>query len=145
MKRKIQILILLIFTVIFICPSSSLAQENRRQKETEALKAAQRFLSLVDAGEYGKSYSETSSLFQRQVTRQEWVSKISHVRPLFGAVISRQKKKANYLTSAPGAPDGEYVLIIFQTSFKNKDKAFEFVTTNLDTDGKWRVSGYFIR
>lgn len=126
-------------------PLSTFAQKDNNQKEIKALNAANKFLSLVDTGQYEKSYSETSSLFHAQITKQGWVSKISRARPIFGSVINRKMKKAEYLTSTPGAPDGEYFLVIFQTSFQNKAKAFEFVTTNKDIDGNWRVCGYFIR
>ena len=45
----------------------------------------------------------------------------------------------------PGAPDGEYVVIQFETSFENKKHAIETVTPMMDKDGTWRVSGYYIR
>jgi len=45
----------------------------------------------------------------------------------------------------PGAPDGEYVVIRFSTSFEKKQSAIESITPMLDSDGVWRVSGYFIK
>jgi Protein of unknown function (DUF4019) len=36
-------------------------------------------------------------------------------------------------------------VIQFDTAFENKASAVETVTPMLDTDGVWRVSGYFIR
>jgi hypothetical protein len=45
----------------------------------------------------------------------------------------------------PGAPDGEYVVIQYESSFEHKQAAVETVTPMLDKDGTWRVSGYFIR
>jgi hypothetical protein len=44
----------------------------------------------------------------------------------------------------PGAPDGEYVVIQFESSFEKKKSAVETVTPMLEKDGKWRVSGYYI-
>ncbi len=44
-----------------------------------------------------------------------------------------------------GAPDGEYVVIQFETSFEHKRSAIETVTPMMDRDGKWRVSGYYIK
>jgi hypothetical protein len=52
---------------------------------------------------------------------------------------------ASYQTSLPGAFDGEYVVIQFETSFENKKSAVETVTPMKDKDGRWRVSGYFIK
>ncbi len=43
------------------------------------------------------------------------------------------------------APDGQYVVIQFETSFENKKKAVETITPMMAPDGTWRVSGYFIK
>jgi hypothetical protein len=52
-------------------------------------------------------------------------------------------KRLPYLSS--GIPDGQYVVIQFITSFTNKKPAIETVTPMLDSDGIWRVSGYYIK
>ena len=62
-----------------------------------------------------------------------------------GKLISREVKSAVYESSLPGVPDGEYVVIQFETSFENKKSAIETVTPMLEKDGKWRVSGYYIK
>ena len=49
------------------------------------------------------------------------------------------------LVGAPGAPDGEYVVIQYEASFENKASAVETITPMLDKDGQWRVSGYFMK
>jgi hypothetical protein len=54
-------------------------------------------------------------------------------------------KAAHYATSLPGAPDGKYVVIRYASSFQNKKSAMETVTPMLDKDGKWHVSGYYIK
>jgi len=50
-----------------------------------------------------------------------------------------------FMTSLPGAPDGEYVLVQFATSFEQKKTAIETVTAMLDKDGTWRVAGDYIK
>ena len=62
-----------------------------------------------------------------------------------GKATSRTLKGATYVTELPGAPDGEYVVIQFATAFANKGSAVETITPMMDEDGRWRVSGYFIR
>jgi hypothetical protein len=59
-------------------------------------------------------------------------------------VISRKLNSAKFETSMPGAPDGQSVVIRFETSFQRKKSAIETVTPMLDSDGHWRVSGYYI-
>ena len=67
------------------------------------------------------------------------------VRNPLGKLKLRTLKSATYRTSLPGAPDGQYVVIQYQSSFENKRSALEIVTPMLDKDGVWRVSGYQVR
>lgn len=145
MNRKVHVLLGVLLAGLFLCPAGAFAQKGVSQRENQALKAAEQFLAFVDAGQYQNSYAATSTLFRSQVSQKEWVAKVAGTRPNFGAVISRQLQKAKYLTSVPGAPDGQYFVFVFRTSFKHKKRARELVTTNKDKDGRWRVSGYFIR
>ncbi len=112
---------------------------------TQATQAAESWLKLVDAGQYRRSYKDTSSYFKSIVDERTWAGKVGPVRKSLGAVISRKIEGAQYTTTLPGAPDGQYVVIEFDTSFKNKKSAVETVTPMLDKDGRWRVAGYFIR
>ena len=48
-------------------------------------------------------------------------------------------------TELPGAPDGSYVIIQFQTSLENKARAIETVVVGEGEDGHWRASGYYIK
>jgi len=66
-------------------------------------------------------------------------------REPLGKMISRRPKSATYTRTLPGAPDGEYVVVQYETSFEHKQSAIETVTPLLDHDGNWRVSGYFIK
>jgi hypothetical protein len=66
-------------------------------------------------------------------------------RSPLGAMKSRELDSQKYQTSAPGAPDGKYVIIQFKTSFENKASAVETITPMQDKDGKWRVSVFFIK
>jgi Protein of unknown function (DUF4019) len=69
----------------------------------------------------------------------------SAVRAPLGKTISRGLITKTYQTTLPGAPDGEYLVIQYQTSLQNKKEAIETITPMLDKDGKWRVAGYYIK
>lgn len=137
--------VLLLFTILCLAAFPALAQENLAPKQQAAISAAENFLALVDSGQYQASWEGASTLFKSQVSKETWVAQISRIRPTFGSVIQRKLKSAQNMTSAPGAPDGDYVLIMFQSSFEQKQNATETITPSLDPDGQWRVSGYFIR
>jgi Protein of unknown function (DUF4019) len=122
----------------------AVAQDNA-DKTKAAEQAAEAWLKFVDSGDYSQSWIEASSLFKSHVTEKEWEQKIAATRQPLGALITRNLKSAEYTTTLPGAPDGQYVVIRYDTSFANKKSAIETVTPMLDKDGQWRVSGYFIR
>jgi hypothetical protein len=135
-----------IWVIVFLLISLPAAFANEQsEKENEAIKSAEAFLSLVDSGEYEKSWDEASLFFKSQTTQKQWTEKLSALRPFFGSTIHRTVKHTKYLISVPGAPDGEYVIVVFQSSFEKKKSASETVTPMLDKDGKWRITGYFIK
>ncbi len=115
------------------------------QAEKDAVQASKEWLALVDGGGYSESWDKAAELFKAAVTKEQWKQAMTANRKPLGSLISRELKSKDYRTSLPGAPDGEYVVIQFQTSFQNKQSAIETVTPMLDKDGKWRVSGYFIK
>ncbi len=114
------------------------------EKETAAESAALDWLAYVDAGEYVTSWSNAGVLLTTQLTPQAWENAASTARKPLGALLSRRVKAAQYATRLPGAPDGEYVVLQFDSAFEKKAAGVETVTTVLE-DGTWRVVGYFIR
>lgn len=115
------------------------------EKTAKAQESAQQWLNLIDSSQYIDSWSTAAPYFQNNITATEWARMLQGVRQPLGATISRQLEAKKYKTSVPGSPDGEYVVIQYQTSFSNKQSAVETVTSMLDPEGIWKVAGYFIR
>jgi hypothetical protein len=125
--------------------SADMTSAGQGGKEEPAVVAAEGWLKLVDEGKFAESWKESAEYFKGAVKQDQWEQSIQSVRIPLGAVISRRLKTKNFATSLPGAPDGEYVVIQFATSFENKASAVETVTPMMDKDGQWRVSGYYIK
>jgi hypothetical protein len=106
---------------------------------------AESWVALVDAGKYGGSWKEAAEYFRNAVKQEQWEQAAQAARQPLGKLVSRKVKTTAYRTALPGAPDGEYVVIEFETVFEHKKTAIETVTPMMDKDGKWRVSGYFIK
>lgn len=113
--------------------------------ERDAVEAADAWLALVDRVDYEKSWSQAAALFRNAVTVDQWSQQLRAARAPLGGLVSRKVKSKQYAESLPGAPDGKYVVIQYETSFQNKKSAVETVTPMMDPDGTWRVSGYFIK
>jgi uncharacterized protein with FMN-binding domain len=143
MKRKVVIALVAVLLVAGAALRVSAA--GNEAKEKAALAAAQSWLKLIDDGNYGGSWDEAASFFKNSISREQWSQQLTAVRTPLGKKVTRTFKNATYATSLPGAPDGEYVVIQFDASFENKKVAVETVTPMLDKDGKWRVSGYYIK
>ena len=137
-------MIRVITPLAIVALSGSLLFAADKPEET-AQKSAEQWLALVDAGKYAESWKTAAGYFQTAVSQDQWEHSIVAVRKPLGDLVSRQLKSAKYTKSLPGAPDGEYVVLQFDTSFANKKEAVETVTPILDKDGKWKVSGYYIK
>ena len=122
---------------------TAIAQDS--DKEKKAVSAAEKWLSMVDKGKYSDSCQGAAEYLRNAINQEQWNRSLQAVRKPLGEVASRQMKTATYKTSLPGAPDGEYVVIQFDTSLENKKAAIETVTPMMDQDGTWRVSGYYIK
>ena len=70
---------------------------------------------------------------------------MSVTRGPLGKAGSRGVRSSEYSTTMPGAPDGEYVVVRFDTTFESGQTALETVVLKKETDGLFRVQGYFIR
>lgn len=122
-----------------------IGSKNQPDAEKAALEAAQTWLVLVDEGKYAQSWEETASYFRGAVSQEQWQASMEAFRKPLGKQLSRNLKSQQYRTSLPGAPDGKYVVLQFQSSFESKKTAIETVTPMLDEDGSWRVAGYYIK
>lgn len=119
--------------------------EANNEAEKAAIETAGAWLELIDGGKYSESWDEAAEYLRNTVSKDNLQSSLRAARRPLGKLVSRKLKSTRYTTSAPGAPDGQYVTIQYETSFQNKASAIETITPMLDKDGKWRVSGYYIR
>ena len=142
MVRRI---VIVCFVAIGLIVGSTTVMAAKSDREKAAIVSAEKWLRIVDKGKYSESWEESSEYFKQAVTQDQWEQAVQAVREPLGKLISRKVKSATYTTSLPGAPDGQYVVIQFNTSFENKKSAIETVTPRMDGDGKWRVSGYYIK
>jgi hypothetical protein len=127
--------------LLAICPAAPAQQK----PEQLAQKSAESWLALVDSGKYEESWQEAASIFKEAVSKEKWHGALVATREPLGKMLSRKMKSATFTKTLPGAPDGEYVVIQYETSFEHKQSAVETLTPALDKDGTWRVSGYYIK
>ena len=133
------------FVVIGLILGTTAVMADESDRGKAAIASAEKWLKIVDEGNYTASWNESSEYFKQAVKKDQWEQAVQGVRKPLGKLVSRKVMSATYRTSLPGAPDGQYVVIKFNTSFENKKSAIETVTPKMDKDGVWRVSGYYIK
>lgn len=112
---------------------------------TAAVDAVTPWLALVDSGQYGESWFQTSSDFRGAASKEQWIHALNTVRAPLGKLVSRQLKSAIYTTKLPNARPGEYVVVQYDTSYDKAPGMLEVVVAVLEKNGAWKVSGYFIK
>ncbi len=132
--------------IFAICAEEpSMAEKPEDPKIAAAASAAEAWLKLADEGQYEKTWQSAAEYFRKTVGRKQWMQSFSAIRGAIGKNTGRKSIGMKFSTSLPGAPDGEYVTIIYQSEFEKKKAAVETITPMLDKDGIWRVSGYYIK
>jgi hypothetical protein len=137
----------LLLSVIFLSQLAAIAQapQARDSRLDAAQRADETWLALVDTGKYAESWKSASAPFQAAVTLDKWVDAMTTVRAPLGKLGLRKLVSASYSNSLPGAPDGEYEVLIYDTSFEHKQISHETIIAMLEKDGAWRVAGYYIK
>jgi hypothetical protein len=150
-SMKFALVICVVMTFVF-ASRDFFAQERPKEgtqtqptAEQVASRVSDRWLNLVDSGDYAASWKTAAAVFQAAVTEEKWVSTMKVVRDPLGKLRVRKLQSATYTTLLPGVPDGDYVVILYETSFEHKQTAQETVIMSLGKDKVWRVAGYYIK
>ncbi len=110
-----------------------------------AMQVAERWLAYIDSGRYAESWDDSAAFFREAVNKVQWETTLAQARGPLGVALSRKLRSATYTRTLPGAPDGEYVVIQYDTRFENRPLSVETVTPMREKNGTWKVAGYHIR
>ncbi len=108
----------------------------------EEVGAGQKWLALVDEQKYEESWNQASSMFRREVTQERWLAALKRFREPLGALVSRTPSRVEFSKFLRGAPEGDYAIIHFTTSFTSRS-ATERLTL-VKEDGRWQTAAYGI-
>ncbi len=113
-------------------------------EDSKAETAALAFATLVDAGDYTESWKTAGPMFRSAVTADGWAAQVEPVRTQLGTLVSRELLAIEAHTSLPGAPAGDYRMVMFASDFSAAPNRTETVVLSKE-DGRWGVVGYFVR
>lgn len=122
----------------------SLPQAVDPEKAKAAEQATRTWVELLDTSKYDESWRAASGLFQSRIPVAEWSKAISAKRGPYGAVKSRVFLSVAPGNAIPGAPIADYMTVRYSTEFEHGPAPVvtEIVTTALERDGSWRITGY---
>lgn len=135
----------LLAVVFWMGLANGSAESQTDDVSSKAMAAASAWLALTDGSKYSESWDAAALAFRSAVTRADWIKAVSAARKPLGKVRTRKIRSSTFTHSLPGVPDGEYVVLQYDTVFEKKASALETVTPMKEKDGTWRVSGYFIK
>ncbi|CAK7041851.1 MAG: hypothetical protein DESF_01750 [Desulfovibrio sp.] len=141
--KKYFLALLLVAAMLAAAPCMGASSSGKNA--AEPMRAAEAWLSLADAMNAQESWNQAAAAFKAAVELQNWEKTLPKARQPLGAVKTRTHLATKATTTLPGVPDGEYVVMRFQTEFANKKSAIEVLLLQKETDGAWRTVGYFIR
>jgi uncharacterized protein DUF4019 len=139
--NHMRLRLLLLMLLVVGGPQAVLGQD----APAPARQSADSWLALIDRQQYVESWQAAGTFFKNAVTAEKWQEAARIARGPLGALKSRSLKSATPSKTLPGAPDGEYVVFQFNTTFERKAAAVETVTTVREPDSTWRVVGYFVK
>lgn len=117
------------------------------QKQNQVLvQYAESIVAMIDNGQTGQVWDQASDVAKHVVTRDQFVKAIGADRARLGKMTSRKVAAVTRSVSRGGQlPAGTYVNVNFATQFGQNAKPIrELVSFHLDSDKKWRLSGYTV-
>jgi hypothetical protein len=116
------------------------------EDDKDTIEAGAKWLALLDEGKLGTAWDVSSAYLKSVVSRKKWVTEIGKARKPLGKLATRKVGRFARAHSLPGAPEGDYSIVEFDSTFANDKHATEQVIWMFENKSKsWRVSGYFIR
>ena len=143
LPKNLRIHAILIVACIFMILYPLYNQKPDNEKVEQAAPVAEKFLEMLDQGQYAESWQSSAQLMQGKIEQNVWVEQLTKARTLSGDVVSRERKGASYSTEAQDSPDGEYIMLTYESSFQKASEVTEYVTLALE-EGRWKIAGYFM-
>ena len=113
-------------------------------RAAEAQRHAREWLALTDSADGPGSWAAAGRKFRDAITAERWAESLAAVRTPRGAVAQRAVVSTRFEKSFPGAPDGDYAIVVFRTAFAKHAEGGETVVLESEPDAVWRVVGYSV-
>lgn len=142
-------LLLMIFSVAIDAQQVDSEQKTDEAAEIDPLKnsaqAGERWLELLDEKKYPQSWETGSLTLKLTVPKKHWIALMEKIRKPLGSLTSRSVADQRKAQDPKGLPKGDYMVLLYRSSFSKKESVNELVTLVLESDGRWRVLTYQVQ
>jgi hypothetical protein len=114
-------------------------------RASAAVAASRDWLLMTDHGDVAESHKRAGARFRAAMSIPQWQSALARERTPRGAVVQRALAQTAFQRSLGPGVDGDFALLQFRTAFAKQSDAGETLTLERESDGAWRVIGYFIK
>jgi hypothetical protein len=105
---------------------------------------ARDYLALLDDGQYESTWDAMSPFFKLLHDQYLWQGKQQAIRDAYGPLKSRLIRLSSQRQTYKNSPDGNYVVVQFDTVFRNKAKAVETVVLDCQNTFECTIRDYII-
>ena len=87
-----------------------------------------------------QSWKTAGKRFRDAITADRWAESLKQVRPPLGALSQRGMLATQFRKNIPGAPDGDYAIVVFRTTLMNlyvqmrEEKAIDNILTTAEVE-----------
>lgn len=121
---------------------STLSPNVNDTRATEAQAAANTWLASFDTGEGADNWLQSASIFKERVRQEDWQKRVDDQRTQFGRLKTRTLKGMEFTRQLENAPDGEYFVLRYLSTYAKKDTVVEILVPTRDRDGNWKIANY---
>ena len=117
------------------------------KQDAEMAQASLRIAQMIDQGQTGNVWDQSSSIAKQTANRADFIQQISADRAKLGAPSTRKLVAVTRTQSTGGkVPAGLYINASYATQFAHaKQPVRELISFHLDSDHVWRLAGYTVR
>lgn len=143
MPRRLAVLACIWLIPLAGCATHSHVHAEKRADESTTRGVAERWLEMLDDGDYEEAFEHESLRFRISGTQKQFVRYMQGRRAPFGHAEWRKFIGAASMKKIVGLPDGHYESVLFKSTFENKTIAAERVILTKEAD-RWQVIDYRI-
>ena len=128
-----------------ILPAAVTERETVNPELANSAEAADGWLKLLDRENYDQSWEKSSATLQLLVPKKDWRKLMEGIRKPLGEIKTREMIEQRPAKDPAGLPKGDYMVLLYKSSFSAKPTANELLTMVKESDGRWKTLTYQVK